>query len=53
MVRKGCKSMELSDIMIRKLTAGLYSSFRDYLTEKTEQDNQQGDKTNAEVIQEH
>lgn len=45
--------MELSDILIKRLAAGLYSSFRDYTNQTSEQDNQQqGDMRNEEIVQE-
>ena len=44
--------MELSDTLIKRLAAGLYSSFRDYNNQTSEQDNQQGDMRNEEVVQE-
>lgn len=44
--------MELSDALIKRLAAGLYSSFRDYTNQTSEQDNQQGDMRNEEIVQE-
>lgn len=44
--------MELSDTLIKRLAAGLYSSFRDYNNQTSEQDNQQGDMRNEEIVQE-
>ena len=44
--------MELSDTLIKRLAAGLYSSFRDYTNQSSEQDIQQGEMRNEEVVQE-
>ena len=43
--------MELSDTLIKRLAAGLYSSFRDYNNQSSEQENQQqGDMVENEKI---
>ena len=44
--------MELSDNLINRLAAGLYSSFREYTNQSSEQDRQQGGTINEKVVQE-